>query len=97
MSSRCIRVQVVCALPQRHWLRELELPTPATVADAIRASGIEQALEGLQVDPSRVGVFGRPVALDWPLHEADRVEIYRPLRCDPKEVRRRRAERQREA
>jgi hypothetical protein len=97
VSAARIRVQVVYALQQRHWIRALELPVGATVGDAIRASGIEQALQGLQIDPSRIGVFGRLVALDSPLHQADRVEIYRPLLCDPKEVRRRRAAQQREA
>lgn len=97
MSTGRIRVQVVYAWPERHWLRELEIPAGSTVADAIHASGAEKALDGQPIEPSQIGVFGRLVAMDSLLKDADRVEIYRPLLCDPKEVRRRRAEQQREA
>ncbi len=96
MSAARIRVQVVHALPQRHWLCELELPAGSTVADAIEASGLPGKIDGLQVDPLQLGIFGRLVKLEDVLHSGDRVEIYRPLLCDPKEVRRRRAVQQRE-
>jgi putative ubiquitin-RnfH superfamily antitoxin RatB of RatAB toxin-antitoxin module len=38
-----------------------------------------------------VGIFGKAVKADQPLQAGDRVEIYRPLQVDPKEVRKRRA------
>lgn len=91
MSAARIRVQVVYALPRRCWLREVELPADARVREAIAASGLEREIEGLVVDAACVGIFSRPVALDAALRDGDRVELYRPLECDPKEVRRRRA------
>ena len=91
MSGARIRVQVVYALPRRCWLREVELPVEASVREAIVASGLEREVEGLQVDAARVGIFGRAAALDARLRDGDRVEVYRPLQCDPKDVRRRRA------
>jgi hypothetical protein len=62
----------------------LELPSGAAVRDAVRASGFG-------TENQAVGIFGKRVALDHPLAEGDRVEIYRPLAMDPKEARRRRA------
>jgi len=94
MSQTRIRVQVVHALPERHWQFDVELPEGASVADALRESGIAQRLPDVEIAADRIGVFGRLVGLDAPLHDGDRVEIYRPLLCDPKEVRRRRAREQ---
>lgn len=91
MSAARIRVQVVYALPRRCWLREVELSADATVREAIAASGLEREIEGLVIDAARVGIFSRPATLDTGLRDGDRVELYRPLECDPKEVRRRRA------
>lgn len=80
-----VRVSVVCAGPTEQIVRELALPGGATVADALHASGLMPRVQ------AQVGVFGRPAALSTPLRDGDRVEIYRPLRIDPKEARRRRA------
>lgn len=66
---------------------QLELPPGATVREALAASGL-QIKEG-----EAVGVFGKRAAMDQPLAEGDRVEIYRPLAVDPKEGRRLRAKR----
>ena len=63
----------------------------ANLADAIAASGIEKTFPELEVDPDRVGVWGRKAPLTQELRHGDRVEIYRPLIADPKEVRRARA------
>jgi putative ubiquitin-RnfH superfamily antitoxin RatB of RatAB toxin-antitoxin module len=84
-----IRVCVVYADPAQQWRRELELEAGATVAQALAASGVTEALPGYR--PAGVGIFGRRVSLDAPLHDGDRIELYRPLRADPKESRRRRA------
>ena len=77
------RVQVVLAWPHRCLQRELVLEDGATVADEA----------GGQV--AGVAVFGVAVAPSTPLREGDRVELLRPLQLDPKEARRRRAQRQR--
>jgi putative ubiquitin-RnfH superfamily antitoxin RatB of RatAB toxin-antitoxin module len=86
-----IRVEVAYALPDRQWLQSCELPEGATLADAIEASGLRRMLPELEVGEGLVGVWNRVRPLDTPLADGDRVEIYRPLRADPKEARRRRA------
>ena len=89
MTDRTITVEVVHALPERAWSVRHVLPVPATVGQAL-ARGLPQA-PGLEVDASRLAVFGRAVTLDSPLHDGDRVEILRPLLVDPKQARRERA------
>jgi len=90
-SPPVLRVTVCYALPERTWLRELQLPAGATVADALAASGFADAFPG--IDPARegVGVYGARCGPEQALHDGDRVEIYRPLAFDPMESRRRRA------
>lgn len=87
-----IRIEVVHARPGKQVLRALDVPVGATVADAIDRSGIREAFPDLVVQNDGVGVFSRKVTLDYELQAGDRVEIYRPLIADPKESRRRRAE-----
>ena len=86
-----IRVTVACAWPEHAFCVEVALPVGATVADAIRASGFREAHPGVEIRDDRVGVFAHRVALDAPLRDGDRVEIYRPLLIDPREARRKRA------
>jgi putative ubiquitin-RnfH superfamily antitoxin RatB of RatAB toxin-antitoxin module len=85
-------VQVSYALPDKQVLRRVEVDAPATIAQAIAASGIAREFAEIDLAKNRVGVFGRRSTLDAQLHDGDRVEIYRPLIFDPKESRRRRAE-----
>ncbi|MGY0612408.1 MULTISPECIES: RnfH family protein [unclassified Luteimonas] len=82
-----MRVEVVLALPQACHAVVLELAAPATVADAVAASGLPQ--EGIDA----YAVYGVRVAGSAALHDGDRVELLRPLLVDPKEARRRRAAR----
>ena len=86
-----IRVSVVYADPDAVFDVALALPAGATVADAISRSGIHEQRPAIAIRADRLGVFARKVAFDTPLRDGDRVEIYRPLRIDPKEARRRRA------
>lgn len=86
-----IHIEVVLAMPEKQELVALELATGATVADAIKKSGIVAMFEGFELDASKVGIFGEKVALTQELRDGDRVEIYRPLLVDPKEIRRQRA------
>jgi putative ubiquitin-RnfH superfamily antitoxin RatB of RatAB toxin-antitoxin module len=87
----CIRVSVSYADPQRHLERTVELPAGCCVDDALRRSGLLGALPGFV--PAGIGIFGKHVARDAPLRDGDRVELYRPLQCDPKTARRKRADR----
>jgi hypothetical protein len=84
-----MRVEVVYALPQRQQRVLLDLAPGSTVQDAIQASGLLRHLPADQAD--RVGIWGRPVSPQTGLRDLDRVEIYRPLLADPKQVRRERA------
>jgi putative ubiquitin-RnfH superfamily antitoxin RatB of RatAB toxin-antitoxin module len=67
---------------------ELTLPAGATLADAIRASGLLARHGGLDVAQAKLGIWGRVQPPDTVLRERDRVEVYRPLQVDPKEARR---------
>lgn len=86
-----IRVSVVHAEPDRVFSVNLELPPGATVADAIVQSGIRRVRPEVEIRDDRVGIFARKAGLQTVLRDGDRVEIYRPLKIDPKEARRRRA------
>jgi len=86
-----ISVEVVLAMPDRQELVSLEVEQGTTLAEAISLSGVAKKFEGFEPDLDRVGIFGQKTSPDQVLREGDRVEIYRPLLADPKEVRRRRA------
>jgi len=86
-----ITVEVVLAMPDRQELVSLEIEAGTTLAEAISLSGVAEKFEGFEPDLDRVGIFGHRAPPDQVLEPGDRVEIYRPLLADPKEVRRRRA------
>lgn len=86
-----IRVEVAYALRERQALLAVELEAGATVEGAIRASGILDRFPEIDLGSAKVGIYAKPAKLDAPLHDGDRVEIYRPLIADPKAVRKQRA------
>lgn len=86
-----IPVEVVYALPDRQVILALEVPAAASIADVIAQSGILQQFPDIDIDSSKVGVFGKLGKLTDSLHAGDRIEIYRPLIADPKAVRKQRA------
>ena len=88
-----MRIEVVYALAEHQELVTLELASASTVLDAIRASGLSSRLS--QSELARCGVWGRSAGPQTPLRDGDRVEIYRPLIADAKEVRRKRAAKRR--
>ncbi|MHA7834496.1 MAG: RnfH family protein [Algiphilus sp.] len=92
MSGDLLRVSVAFAYPDRQVLLSTDLPEGATLRDAIEHSGIRDKVPEINLDTMRVGVFGKLKALDDAVRSGDRVEIYRPLRADPKEARRARAQ-----
>lgn len=87
-----MRVEVVYALPESQFLRALKLEEGSTVEQAINASGLLTLRPEIDLTSNKVGIFSRPAKLDEVLQEGDRVEIYRPITADPKELRRQRAE-----
>ncbi|MDX1697091.1 MAG: RnfH family protein [Thiohalobacterales bacterium] len=90
-SAERIQVEVAYALPEQQTIVQLTVPADATIEDVIRASGLLEQYPGINLDRNRVGVFGKLGKLADTLHPGDRVEIYRPLIADPKEVRKKRA------
>lgn len=87
-----IQVEVAYALPERQVLLPLKLPAGATVEEAIQRSGLLERFPEIDLAQTKVGVFSKLTKLDAVLRDKDRIEIYRPLIADPKEVRRKRAE-----
>lgn len=91
-SGDLIAVEVAYALPQQQHLIKLEVPDGCVVEDAIQRSGILKQCPDIDLTQAKVGIWNKLSSLDARLQARDRVEIYRPLRADPKEARRRRAE-----
>jgi len=91
--AESIGVEVVYALKDRQEVVALKLPAGTSVQSAVEASGLMQKFPEIRLDKggNKVGIFAKLVPLDTPLRDRDRVEIYRPLIADPKEVRRKRA------
>jgi putative ubiquitin-RnfH superfamily antitoxin RatB of RatAB toxin-antitoxin module len=86
-----INVEVVYALPQRQEIISLKLPEGSTLQQAVIASGLLQRYSEIDFEKSKTGIFGKLSKPDTLLRDRDRVEIYRTLIADPKEVRKQRA------
>jgi putative ubiquitin-RnfH superfamily antitoxin RatB of RatAB toxin-antitoxin module len=83
-----LRVEVVyCPAPGRTERVSLNLPAGSCVQDAVDASGLCQR-HALDPAALKIGIWGRVQAVQTPLRDRDRVELYRPLQVDPKEARR---------
>jgi len=94
--KREIAVEVAVAWPELQVIVPVSLPAGSTLADAIDISGLRERFPELEVDPERIGVFADRRAPDDRLRDGDRVEIYRPLKVDPKVARRMAAEAKRQ-
>ena len=84
-------VEVAYALKEKQTILELTVQDNCTVQQAITQSNIIAKYPQIDLTKDKVGIFGKLVKLDTALREKDRVEIYRPLIADPKEVRKQRA------
>ena len=84
-------VEVAYALADKQSLISLEVKEGTTLKEAIEASGILEIYNQIDLSKQQVGIFSKFACLDTVLREKDRVEIYRPLVADPKEVRKERA------
>jgi len=84
-------VEVAYALADKQNLISLEVKEGTTLKEAIEASGILEIYNQIDLSKQQVGIFSKFASLDTVLREKDRVEIYRPLVADPKEVRKERA------
>lgn len=93
--SSQIVVEVVYALADRQKLLCLSVPVGTTVREVAMRSGLDVLFPGLDLQSCPLGVFGKAVVKpeERVVLEGERVEIYRPLIADPKEVRKQRAAR----
>lgn len=89
--SEHFQVEVAYALPDMQVILPVEVEEGATLRQAIERSGLLNRYPEIDLAVNKVGVFGRLAKLDETLRARDRVEIYRPLIADPKEVRKQRA------
>ncbi len=94
-----LMVEVAYALPDKQKIVSLQVAPGTTAIEAVRLSGIAKEFTEIELDTAQMGVFGQmlgtrglPAADAYVLEDRDRVEIYRPLIADPKEARKRRAE-----
>lgn len=90
-------IEVVYATAARQDIVAVDLPEGGCVMDAVRASGLVPSHPGITGEDFRLGIFGREVDPGTLLKPGDRVEIYRPLRLDPKAARREKARAKRRA
>jgi putative ubiquitin-RnfH superfamily antitoxin RatB of RatAB toxin-antitoxin module len=86
-----MKIEVAYALRHKQTLLNIEVDDNASVEDAIQQSNILKKYPEINLKKNKVGIFGKITSLDVKLREKDRVEIYRPLIADPKEVRKHRA------
>ncbi len=86
-----IRIEIAYARLDTQIIVPLEVSPGTAVEEAIRHSGVLESFPEIDLAANKVGVFGKLVKLDTPLRAGDRIEIYRALIADPKEVRRKRA------
>lgn len=89
--AETIQVDVVYAQPESQEVVKLALSPGSTVAQAIEASGLLTRHPEIDLTKNKLGVYAKLVKPDTALRDRDRVEIYRPLIADPKEVRKQRA------
>jgi putative ubiquitin-RnfH superfamily antitoxin RatB of RatAB toxin-antitoxin module len=91
MSSPHIMVEVAYALPHKQLIIPITMPPESNAEAAIRASGILDKFPEIDLSVNQIGIFSKLSKLDAALRNLDRIEIYRPLIADPKEVRKQRA------
>ena len=87
-----MQIEVVYGLAHKQKLLSLPIKEGTTVEEAILESGIITLFPEIDLNVNKVGIWNRAVKLSTVLEDLDRIEVYRPLIADPKEVRKRRAE-----
>jgi len=90
-----IAVEVAYALPHKQKIISLLVEPGTTALQAVERSRIVEYFPEIEITTAKLGIFGESLGTkssSYVLHAGDRVEIYRPLVSDPKDTRRRRAE-----
>lgn len=86
-----IKVEVAYAYPEKYFLKKMEFDEPITLQNIILKSGILEKYKEIDLNKNKIGIFSRPAKLTDMVENGDRIEIYRSLLADPKEIRRQRA------
>lgn len=86
--AESIRIEVAYARPDRQVVREVEVAPGTSAVQAVVESGLLEQFPEIDLASNRIGIFGKLCKPDRVLAAGDRVEIYRPLVGDPKEIRR---------
>ena len=81
-----MKIGIAYALPKRQVWFDVEIPEGGTIQDAINKSGILKQFPDIDLEKQKVGIYSKLSKLDTVLADGDRVEIYRPITCDPKTV-----------
>ena len=90
-AEKKVNIELVYALPEQQTLLSFSVPEGTTLAQAIDLSGIQDHYPELMLDTMKAGLFGKVAPRTQVMREKDRIELYRPLIADPKEVRKQRA------
>jgi len=91
MDKAVISVEIVVAYLDEQVIFNVSAHHGATIADVINDSGVLERFPDIDLKQNKVGIFGKAQPLSYQLENKERIEIYRPITCDPKEVRRQRA------
>lgn len=91
MDSEKIHIEIVYGTPQQQVILEQEINPGTSPREAVIESSIDQYFPEIDKEKCDIGIFGKAVRPDHEMENGDRIEIYRPLLADPKEVRKRRA------
>jgi len=93
MTEQTLLVEVAYALPDKQRIIALSVAPGTTARAAVEQSGIVQVFDELDLTSAKMGVFAKvlPNPDSYIVQDGDRIEIYRPLKADPKDVRKQRA------
>jgi putative ubiquitin-RnfH superfamily antitoxin RatB of RatAB toxin-antitoxin module len=95
VAGKC-NIEIVYGTPQRQEIINIEVDENTTIEQAIMVSGIIEEFPEIDLAVNIVGIWNRVAKLKDIVKDLDRIEVYRPLLADPKEVRKRRAEKAKE-
>jgi len=91
-TAETIRIEIAYATPERQMILETDIEVGTSPRDAVINSAIDQYFPEVSKETCDIGIFGKAVRPDHQLQSGDRIEIYRPLIADPKQVRKQRAQ-----
>lgn len=91
--DQIITIEVAYALPEKQYLLVEQVTQGTTVGEALKTSKLLKEFPNLSLD--KVGIFAQLVTMDTVLKDGDRIEVYRPLKADPRDRRRQKVQKER--